>query len=179
MAGPRFAGGGVRAGVGGRAASAAVPGAPMETGVDDKTVLFSLDGQWCGLPVSGVRDILDRFELSPVPLAPREVAGNLNLRGRIVTAIDLRDRLRDGAAAGTAETAKQTAIVVEHDATLYALLVDQVSEVVSLPPEKRRSKPVGLPPTWGRFTSGVYERDDCLLAVLDLGLLLALDGAVH
>lgn len=151
------------------------------SGDNEKTVLFSLDKQLCGLPVTSVRDILDRFELSRVPLAPKEIAGNLNLRGRIVTAIDLRDRLRatgDGTACD-GDQAKRTAIVVEHDTTLYALLVDQVSEVVSLPAEQRRPKPIGLPPTWAMFTTSVYKRDDSLLAVLDLGSLLALDGASH
>ena len=150
-----------------------------QTSADDKTVLFSLDGQLCGLPVSSVRDILDRFVLSRVPLAPAEVAGNLNLRGRIVTAIDLRDRLGGTSAGRGSAAGRRTAIVVEYDATLYALLVDQVSEVVSLPPEQQRPKPIGLPPAWTTFTTSVYKRDDGLLAVLDLASLLALGSVGH
>ena len=56
-------------------------------------VTLTVDDQLCGVPVLGVRDILgDAF--TRIPLAPPEIAGSLNLRGRIVTAIDLRRRLR-------------------------------------------------------------------------------------
>ena len=150
------------------------------SGNGDNTVLFSLDKQLCGLPVSSVRDILDRFELSCVPLAPHEVAGNLNLRGRIVTAIDLRRRLYAHAEPSTSDVGRdRTAIVVEHGATLYALLVDQVSEVACLPPSRRRPKPIGLPPAWARYATCVYKMDEGLLALLDLEPLLALSTPSH
>jgi purine-binding chemotaxis protein CheW len=147
---------------------------------DESTVLFTLDEQLCGLPVGHVRDILDRFELSAVPMAPREVAGNLNLRGRIVTAIDLRTRLSiDTGDAANADARPGTAIVVEHASTLYALLVDQVSEVANLPTSCRQTKPIGLPRVWAGFTSCVYKLDKGLLALLDLEPLLALSANVH
>ncbi len=156
--------------------SAANPSASSE-----KTVLFLLDQQLCGLPVTSVRDILDRFELSLVPLAPSEVAGNLNLRGRIVTAIDLRRRLSSGARSidRLDRHHGRTAIVVEHGATLYALLVDQVNEVVSLPRSRRCPKPIGLPQAWAHYATCVYKLDEGLLALLDLEPLLALSSASH
>ncbi len=157
----------------------ATSAAASSGGPGDNTVLFTLDGQLCGLPVSSVRDILDRFELSCVPLAPFEVAGNLNLRGRIVTAIDLRRRLNASADRTASNGSNRVAIVVEHGATLYALLVDQVSEVVTLPISRRRSKPIGLPPAWARFSSYVYKLDEGLLALLDLEPLLALTAMAH
>ncbi len=150
--------------------------------LEENTVLFSLDGQLCGLPVAGVRDILDRLELNHVPLAPREVAGNLNLRGRIVTAIDLRRRLSSSGqrdAADPQERAERAAIVVEHESALYALLVDQVSEVVLLPSSRRCTKPIGLPPAWAQFATCVYRLDDGLLALLDVGSLLELSRLWH
>ncbi|WP_367617038.1 chemotaxis protein CheW [Teichococcus vastitatis] len=54
---------------------------------------LTVAGQLCGVPVLAVRDIMAAPSITRVPLAPREVAGSLNLRGRIVTAIDLRRRL--------------------------------------------------------------------------------------
>ncbi len=146
----------------------------------EKTVLFLLDKQLCGLPVTSVRDILDRFELSLVPLAPGEVAGNLNLRGRIVTAIDLRRRLSSGGQIDRLDRHHgRTAIVVEHGSTLYALLVDQVNEVVSLPRSRRCPKPIGLPQAWAHYATCVYKLDEGLLALLDLEPLLALSSASH
>ena len=148
-------------------------------GEGENTVLFSLDAQLCGLPVSSVRDILDRFELSCVPLAPNEIAGNLNLRGRIVTAINLRRRLGSDAAPDGARGENGTAIVVEHGSTLYALLVDQVNEVACLPASRRRNKPIGLSPAWARYSTCVYRMDEGLLALLDLEPLLALTAMPH
>ena len=66
--------------------------------VDDEEerafVTLTVANQLCGIPVLGVRDILGEHKITRIPLAPPEIAGSLNLRGRIVTAIDLRQRLR-------------------------------------------------------------------------------------
>ena len=60
---------------------------------DRQFVTLTVADQLCGVPVLGVRDILGEQAITRIPLAPPEVAGSLNLRGRIVTAIDLRRRL--------------------------------------------------------------------------------------
>src|SRR5580692_5233269 len=66
-----------------------------ERAVSDKQayVTLTVAGQLCGIPVLGVRDILAEQPITRIPLAPPDIAGSLNLRGRIVTAIDLRRRL--------------------------------------------------------------------------------------
>src|ERR1700738_2165448 len=92
-------------------------------------VTLTVAEQLCGIPVLSVRDILAEQTITRIPLAPPEIAGSLNLRGRIVTAIDLRKRLRLPAAPpGQA----RMSVVAEQGGELYALLVDQVSEVLSL-----------------------------------------------
>ena len=68
-----------------------------DTAVDEEERVFvtlTVAEQLCGVPVLGVRDILGEHAITRIPLAPTEIAGSLNLRGRIVTAIDLRRRLR-------------------------------------------------------------------------------------
>ncbi|HTW69244.1 MAG TPA: chemotaxis protein CheW, partial [Acetobacteraceae bacterium] len=108
------------------------------------------------------------------PLAPPEIAGSLNLRGRIVTAIDLRRRLNlPPPAAGTV----RMSVVAEQGGELYALLVDQVSEVMSLKASAFERNPPTLPPAWARFSNGVYRLQDRLLVVLDVGRLLDLADA--
>src|SRR5271155_4711212 len=93
-------------------------------------VTLTVADQLCGVPVLGVRDILGEQVITRIPLAPPEIAGSLNLRGRIVTAIDLRRRLRlPPAPPGT----PRMSVVAEQAGELYALLVDQVAEVLSLP----------------------------------------------
>ncbi len=137
-------------------------------------VTLMLADQLCGVPVLAVRDVLADQTIARIPLAPREVAGNLNLRGRIVTAIDLRQRLRlPKRPAG----APSMSIVTEQGSELYALLVDQVSEVMSLPAAGLERNPPTLPALWVEHSVGIYRLDGRLLVVLDVDRLLKLDQA--
>jgi purine-binding chemotaxis protein CheW len=78
----------------GRAGAPGVSQPAQDHGAEQAYLTMMLDGQLCGVPVLSVRDVLANQTIARIPLAPREVAGNLNLRGRIVTAIDLRRVLR-------------------------------------------------------------------------------------
>jgi purine-binding chemotaxis protein CheW len=100
------------------------------------------------------------------------VAGNLNLRGRIVTAIDLRQRLR---LPPRCADAKPMSVVTEQGNELYALLVDQVSEVVSLCRADMEANPPTLPPIWNDHSLGIYRVDERLMVVLDVAKLLRFD----
>ena len=150
---------------------------PDSAVADDEERVFvtlTVADQLCGIPVLGVRDILGEQVITRIPLAPPEIAGSLNLRGRIVTAIDLRRRLKlPPPPAG----ARRMSVVAEQGGELYALLVDQVSEVMSLKPSAFERNPPTLPPTWTKFSVGVYRLEDRLLVVLDVGRLLALSEA--
>ncbi len=134
-------------------------------------VTLSVAGQLCGLPVQSVRDVLGPQSITRIPLALPEIAGSLNLRGKIVTAIDLRRRLDlPPAAAG----APRMSIVTEQGTELYALLVDQVTEVLTLPAAGIERVPPNLPPGWRRFSTGVHRLADRLMVILDLGRVLDL-----
>jgi purine-binding chemotaxis protein CheW len=138
---------------------------------DRQFVTLTVADQLCGVPVLGVRDILGEQVITRIPLAPPEVAGSLNLRGRIVTAIDLRRRLGlPPAPPGT----KRMSVVAEQGGELYALLVDQVSEVMRVSAGAFERNPPTLPALWARFSTGIYRLEDQLLVVLDVGKLLAL-----
>jgi purine-binding chemotaxis protein CheW len=141
---------------------------------DRQFVTLTVDNQLCGVPVLGVRDILGEQAITRIPLAPKEVAGSLNLRGRIVTAIDLRHRL---GLPPSPEGTKRMSVVAEQGGELYALLVDQVSEVMSVKASAFERNPPTLAPVWERFSTGIYRLDGRLLVVLDIAKLLALGEA--
>ena len=134
-------------------------------------VTLTVADQLCGVPVESVRDVLGEQAITRIPLAPPEIAGSLNLRGRIVTAIDLRKRLGLPQAP---EGKPLMSVVAEQGSELYALLVDQVSEVLSLPEESFERNPPTLPPLWAEHAEGIYRLEDRLMVVLDVGKLLAL-----
>jgi purine-binding chemotaxis protein CheW len=136
---------------------------------------LTVAGQLCGVPVLSVRDVLGAQAITRIPLAPQEVAGSLNLRGRIVTAIDLRRRLglppREG---GGAIGAGAMSVVVERDGELYSLLADTVGEVLPLPPSDRAPNPPTLDPLWRDVSRGVHRLGEQLLILLDVEQVLAI-----
>ncbi len=134
-------------------------------------VTLSVAGQLCGIPVLGVRDILAEQPITRIPLAPPEIAGSLNLRGRIVTAIDLRRRLN---LPPLEPGQKPMSVVVEQGGELYALLVDQVSEVLSLASTLFERNPPTLERHWAAFSSGIFRLDGRLLVILDIAHVLDL-----
>src|SRR6185312_12176261 len=100
-----------------------------------------IGGQLFGLPISRVQDVFMPDRLTRVPLAPPEIAGVLNLRGRIVTTIDMRRRLglppRD-------DNKPSMAVGIELKGESYGLLIDTVGEVMKLSETTRESNPVNL-----------------------------------
>ena len=135
-------------------------------------VTASIGDQMCGIPVLQVQDVLAPQQITPVPLAPPEVAGSLNLRGRIVTAIDLRLRMglppRD-------EDAKTMSIVVEHKNEPYSLIVDDVGDVLKVSEKTFERNPATLDPVWRSYSEGVYRLEEGLLVVMDVSTLLSFD----
>jgi purine-binding chemotaxis protein CheW len=133
-------------------------------------VTATVAGQLFGLPIARVQDVFVLDRLTRVPLATPEIAGVLNLRGRIVTAIDMRRRL--GLAPG--EARKRMAIGIEYKGESYGLLIDVIGEVLNLPSSGREGNPVNLEPQLARVSAGVHRLEDRLLVVLDIDRVLDL-----
>jgi purine-binding chemotaxis protein CheW len=132
-------------------------------------VTATVGGQLFGLPISRVQDVFATDRLARVPLAPLEIAGLLNLRGRIVTAIDMRRRLGLEA---LADDAPRMAVGVESKGESYGLLIDVIGEVLKLPTAGREDNPVNLDPGLARVSAGVHRLDGKLLVVLDVDRVL-------
>jgi len=136
---------------------------------DDFVTMF-IEGQMFGIPVLIVQDVLGPQKITRIPLAPPEVSGSLNLRGRIVTAIDVRTRLQLPQRAPDAGAGMS--VVVDMKGELYSLRVDQVGEVLSLASARFERNPPTLDPLWREFSTGIYRLDGKLLVVLDVPRLL-------
>lgn len=136
-------------------------------------VTFRVNDQWLGVPVLLVQEVLLSQRLAIVPLAPAAVAGFLNLRGQIVTAVDLRTRL-DLPGQSALDTAMN--IVVRRDDELFSLLVDEVGDVLPVDATAVEPPPVSLDEHWRAVCHGIVRRDRGLLVVLDVDALLRADA---
>ncbi|MFQ5773272.1 MAG: chemotaxis protein CheW [Kiloniellaceae bacterium] len=130
---------------------------------------FTISGQLFGIPVLKVQDVLSSYRITRIPLAPPEIMGSLNLRGRVVTAIDMRARL---GLAPRPNGSESMSIVAENDGELYSLVVDSVGEVLALSSSTFERNPPTLDPMVRAFSDGVYRLDEHLLVVLDVNRLL-------
>lgn len=152
------------------AASRTVAG-PQQPVAEYVTVFVG--GQLFGLPIGRVQDVFMPERLTRVPLAPPEVAGVLNLRGRIVTAIDMRRRL--GLPPQEGRTTLM-AVGTESRGESFGLVIDQVGEVLKLDTASREPNPVNLDARWARVSAGVHRLDGQLMVVLDVDRVLELGG---
>src|SRR5436190_24096474 len=132
-------------------------------------VTATIGGQLFGLPISRVQDVFAPERLARVPLAAPEIAGMLNLRGRIVTAIDMRKRL---GLAPSEEGKPRMAVGIESKGESYGLLIDAIGEVLKLTGASREDNPVNLDARLARVSAGVHRLDGSLLVVLDVDRVL-------
>jgi purine-binding chemotaxis protein CheW len=134
---------------------------------------FTVDDRFVGVPVERVQEVLRSQPLTPVPLAHEHIRGLLNLRGQIVTALDLRARL------GLPGVDPQTCsnVIVTTDDGPLSLLVDQLGDVVAVTEEQFEPPPETLQGESRHLIRGAYKLDDSLLLDLDLDKTLDITDA--
>ena len=132
-------------------------------------VTVMIGDQLFGLPISRVQDVFMPDRLTRVPLASLEIAGVLNLRGRIVTAIDMRRRL---GLPPRSDGRPPMAVGIELKGESYGLLIDTVGEVLKLADETREPNPVNLDQHLARVSAGVHRLEGQLLVILDVDRVL-------
>src|SRR3954470_12038886 len=132
-------------------------------------VTVMIGEQLFGLPISRVQDVFMPDRLTRVPLSSPEIAGVLNLRGRIVTAIDMRRRL--GMPPRT-DGRPPMAVGIELKGESYGLLIDTVGEVLKLTDGTRESNPVNIDQHLARVSGGVHRLEGQLMVILDVDRVL-------
>jgi purine-binding chemotaxis protein CheW len=135
-----------------------------DNGSVSEFVTVMVDTQLFGLPIACVQDVFKVDRLARIPLASAEIAGVVNLRGRIVTVIDMRRQL------GLAEcdVAPNMALGIEFKGESFGLLIDAVGEVLKLADSSREPNPVNLDARLARVACGVHRLEDQLLVMLDV-----------
>ena len=124
-----------------------------------------------GVDIKAIHDVFELASLTPVPGARADIAGVLNIRGRIVTAIDARSKFglapREGGFAG------MMAVGIEHNGEVYGVLVDKVGEVMRLSNADCEPNPMNMDASWKLFSKGIFRLEGKLLMSLDIERLLA------
>jgi purine-binding chemotaxis protein CheW len=126
---------------------------------------FLLDGHLFGVPVASVQEVLKGQEVTPVPLAPREVSGLINLRGQIVTTLDLRTRL--GIAPRPAGAPSVSVVVHGTDGGPVSLVVDQIGDVIEAHEAALETPPDTVPADVRELVTGICKLEGRLMLLLD------------
>jgi len=131
--------------------------------------VFEVGEILCGVEIRSVREINRKLDITRVHLAPDAVRGVVNLRGQIVTVVDLRRKFH---MPSRAFDSRMRIIVVRTDGEDIGLLVDSVSDIVPATTSRMERPPPHVKHAIGKYISGVYKMDADLVALLDVERIL-------
>jgi purine-binding chemotaxis protein CheW len=129
---------------------------------------FRVDGRYYGVNVKLVQEITQAMPLTRVPLAPSYVAGLINLRGQIATAIGLRELFK----LTPPESEDRINVICKSDGPLLALVVDEIGDVIEVEDSIFESTPNTVNPAVAQFMQGVYKLPSEILSVIDVQKLI-------
>ena len=137
---------------------------------------FYLNGLYFGVEVLRVQEVIRYQQMTRVPLAPRMIEGLINLRGQIVTAIDLRRRLNLPARVSSELPMN---VVVRSDDGAVSLLVDEIGDVVEIEDDVYERAPETLTGVARELVNGVYKLKERLLLILDTEKTISVSTSSH
>ena len=130
---------------------------------------FYIGTAMCGIDIIRVQEINRLMEMTEVPQAPNYVRGILNLRGHIVTVIDLAEKLGLSAPKITDQTRN---LIVKYKGEWVGLLVEKIGDVMPVDTQKIEAPPSNIGDVRRNFFTGVYKTHRCLIGVLDVDAVL-------
>lgn len=133
---------------------------------------FYVGNALCGMDILKIQEINKLMEMTEVPQAPEYVNGILNLRGQIVTIIDLGKKLGLGQTAISSESRN---VIVNAPGEHIGLFVKKISDVVTANPQYIEAPPANMQGIQGDFFTGVYKTEDKLIGILAIAQILGLE----
>jgi purine-binding chemotaxis protein CheW len=144
---------------------------PQDSALHNSYLTVKIGDQLFGFPTKELRDIFKPVEITPIPLASNAILGSINLRGRIVTVIDLRLKLYPNLDINNRPAMH---IAVINGAELLSFVVDSVGEVINIKENQFDPLPSTLESSWKNIADGVFQLDSELLIKINMTHLLNL-----
>lgn len=139
-------------------------------------IVFRTGNEEFAIAIENVLEIIKSGLITPIPNSPHYIRGIINVRGEIVTVIDIKERFP----LKTKRTAELKHIIVtRHDDSLYGLMVEEVIEVLRINNADIKPAPELIEKINKEYIKGVVSKDDRLLIILNLSLVLAKEGLLH
>lgn len=142
----------------------------------NQVVRFMVGKESFGIDIGRVQEIVTVPEITKIPDTPDFLEGIINLRGKIVSVIDLRKRLKLN---GSFKDKKNRILVTEMDGKVVGLIVDEVSEVLRLNPDNIEPPPEIVSSTGAEYITGVGKLEDRIILLLDIGKVLSSEEIVR
>lgn len=143
-----------------------------------KFMLLRIDEQIFALPLSEVREVLGLVQLSPLPDMPSHFAGLINLRGKVISAIDLKKSLQCSVVPQDKKNKKSCVIIIEHNSQFYGAIVDDIIEVVSVSDSEIDTSTESLK-SKEAFIGLIKSKDRGLAPILNMTKALKLSELKH
>ncbi len=149
---------------------------PDQSGPNCQYATFFVDGMYFGVEVQKVQEVLRYQDMTRVPLAPQIIQGLINLRGHIVTAIDMRRRLQ---LTPREKDSLPMNMVIRFEEETVSLLVDEIGDVIEVSGSCYEPPPVNMPAAQRSLVDGVYKLDDGLMLVLNTDRTLKITAEIE
>lgn len=136
-----------------------------------KVLIVNIGHRYFGAIIDNVQDVIQRNQTTKVPLTPSHIVGLLNLRGHIVTEIDVANTLEIDHECKIPDD-KGYSIVVSSGDEMYSMVFEGVGDVIDIPTAEIERLPDTVSKKWASVSRGVYRMKEKLIVLLDFGLLI-------
>lgn len=136
-----------------------------------KLLIVHIGSYYFGAPIEKIQDVIQRSPTTPVPLAPDNIIGLLNLRGHIVTEIDVAHTLGIDAP-GLSRSSEGYSIVIDHGGEMYSLVFEGIGDVIDVERDHIEKIPDTVSRSWLELTEGVIRMGSQLVVILDFDRLI-------
>lgn len=137
-----------------------------------KYMEFSLGGEQYAIPLLRVREVISIPDVTPIPRAPDYFQGIMNLRGQIISILDLRKKL---GIPPTEEKTNEAVIILDYVNFRLGIIVDSINRVLHVETNDMKSVPVAKQKIKADYIQSVFEKDSDLIVVLDVGKALSIE----